>query len=52
VGRTATHEIALEPRSAYVMRGPARTSYEHHIPAVRERRYSITFRTLRTLAGG
>jgi alkylated DNA repair dioxygenase AlkB len=50
--RTATHEIALEPRSAYVMRGPARTSYEHHIPAVRERRYSITFRTLRTLPGG
>jgi alkylated DNA repair dioxygenase AlkB len=45
--RTATHQITLEPRSAYVMAGPARTSYEHHIPAVRELRYSITFRTLR-----
>jgi len=45
--RTATHQIALERRSAYVMAGPARTYYEHHIPAVGELRYSITFRTLR-----
>jgi alkylated DNA repair dioxygenase AlkB len=45
--RLATHEIRLEPRSAYLMTGPARTSYEHHIPAVSTLRYSITFRTLR-----
>jgi len=45
--RTATHQIGLERRSAYVMAGPARTAYEHHIPAVGELRYSITFRTLR-----
>ena len=45
--RSATHEIALEPRSAYLMTGASRTAYEHHIPAVDALRYSITFRTLR-----
>jgi hypothetical protein len=45
--RRATHEITLEPRSAYLMTGSARTSCEHHIPPVAELRYSITFRTLR-----
>jgi alkylated DNA repair dioxygenase AlkB len=45
--RTATHEILLEPRSAYLMTGAARSEYEHHIPAVASLRYSITFRTLR-----
>jgi alkylated DNA repair dioxygenase AlkB len=45
--RTATHEIALERRSAYLMAGEARNAYEHHIPAVAALRYSITFRTLR-----
>jgi alkylated DNA repair dioxygenase AlkB len=45
--RTTTHEITLEPRSAYLMRGEARSRYEHSIPAVTNRRYSITFRTLR-----
>lgn len=45
--RVATHEIRLEPRSAYVMTGEARNHYEHHIPAVDALRYSITFRTLR-----
>jgi alkylated DNA repair dioxygenase AlkB len=45
--RIATHEILLEPRSAYLMTGEARHRFEHHIPAVAERRYSITFRTLR-----
>ena len=46
--RTTTHQIALEPRSVYVMGGESRSAFEHHIPAVTERRYSITFRTLRT----
>ena len=45
--RSATHEIMLDRRSGYLMRGPSRTSYEHHIPAVNALRYSITFRTLR-----
>jgi alkylated DNA repair dioxygenase AlkB len=45
--RTATHEITLERRSAYLMTGTSRSLYEHHIPAVSTLRYSITFRTLR-----
>jgi alkylated DNA repair dioxygenase AlkB len=45
--RRATHEIQLAPRSAYVMAGPSRTSYEHAIPPVAALRYSVTFRTLR-----
>jgi len=45
--RTATHEVLLEPRSAYLLTGEARNAYEHHIPAVATLRYSITFRTLR-----
>jgi alkylated DNA repair dioxygenase AlkB len=45
--RTATHEIVLDRRSAYLMTGESRSSYEHHIPAVSALRYSITFRTKR-----
>ncbi len=41
--------IALEPRSAYLLAGPARTEWEHSIPAVERLRYSITFRNV--LAG-
>ncbi len=40
-------EQVLEPRSAYVLTGLSRTTWQHSIPAVREERYSITFRTLR-----
>ena len=40
-------ELAAEPRSGYVLAGEARTSWEHSIPATKELRYSITFRTLR-----
>lgn len=47
IRRTATHEIMLARRSAYLMRGEARSAYEHHIPPVAELRYSVTFRTLR-----
>jgi alkylated DNA repair dioxygenase AlkB len=46
--RTATHEIALERRSAYLIAGASRHSFEHHIPAVTTLRYSITFRTVRS----
>lgn len=45
-------EIQLEPRSLYVLRGPARTLWQHSIPAVEALRYSITLRTLRSRAGG
>ena len=44
----ATHEITLERRSAYLMKGESRNAYEHHIPAVTTLRYSITFRTVRS----
>ena len=42
-----TAEFTLPPRSAYVLDGPARREWEHSIPAVKELRYSVTFRTLR-----
>jgi alkylated DNA repair dioxygenase AlkB len=43
--------IILEPRSAYLLTGPARTDWEHSIPPVAERRYSITFRTMKLAKG-
>jgi alkylated DNA repair dioxygenase AlkB len=49
-GRTGTwetRELRLEPRSAYLLTGPARSEWQHSIPAVNELRYSITFRTLK-----
>jgi alkylated DNA repair dioxygenase AlkB len=49
--RTMTHEVVLERRSAYLMTGESRQSYEHHIPPVEEMRYSVTFRTLRGARG-
>lgn len=39
--------LTAEPRSAYLLRGPSRTEWEHSIPAVAGLRYSITFRSLR-----
>ena len=45
--RETTHEVELEPRSAYLITDIARREYEHSIPPVSSRRYSITFRTLR-----
>ena len=45
--RRATYEVELAPRSAYLIRGLARTAFEHHIPAVPDLRYSVTFRTVR-----
>jgi len=45
--RTATHEILLEQRSAYVMTGESRNAFEHQIPPVTALRYSITFRSVR-----
>ncbi|HEY3473213.1 MAG TPA: alpha-ketoglutarate-dependent dioxygenase AlkB [Anaerolineales bacterium] len=42
------YSIAVEPRSAYLLRGIVRAEWEHSIPAVDSLRYSITFRTLRS----
>src|SRR5690349_4602888 len=39
--------LTIEPRSAYLLRGPARRDWEHSIPPLQTLRYSITFRTFR-----
>jgi alkylated DNA repair dioxygenase AlkB len=39
--------VTLEPRSVYLLRGPVRSEWEHSIPPAEERRYSVTFRTVR-----
>ena len=38
--------LIVEPRSAYLLSGPARRQWQHSVPPVSEHRYSITFRTL------
>ena len=40
--------VAAQPRSAYLLAGPARTEWEHSIPAAGGLRYSVTFRSLRS----
>ena len=47
-----TRAVILEPRSAYVLSGPARWQWQHSIPPGKAPRYSITFRTLRSPVGG
>jgi alkylated DNA repair dioxygenase AlkB len=42
-----TFDLTLQPRSVYCLSGEARWGWQHSVPAVRELRYSITFRTLR-----
>jgi len=42
-----TAELVVEPRSLYMLAGAVRTQWQHSIPPTKERRYSITFRTLR-----
>jgi len=39
--------VVAEPRSAYLLSGPARTEWEHGIPPVDQLRYSVTFRNFR-----
>ena len=46
-GERRTFELELAPRSGYVLAGPARTAWQHHVPLAKSLRYSITFRTLR-----
>jgi alkylated DNA repair dioxygenase AlkB len=37
--------LQANPRSAYLLSGPSRTTWEHSIPPLDRLRYSITFRT-------
>jgi DNA oxidative demethylase len=46
-GVRSTAALELAPRSAYLLSGKARWSWQHSIPATKELRYSITFRTLK-----
>ena len=41
-------KVTLTPRSAYLLSGKVRTDWEHSIPPVEARRYSVTFRTFRS----
>ena len=45
--RWERHTIRAAPRSAYLLRGAARTEWEHSLAPVATLRYSATFRTLR-----
>ncbi|MDP9383879.1 MAG: alpha-ketoglutarate-dependent dioxygenase AlkB [Actinomycetota bacterium] len=46
-GERSVAALELAPRSAYLLSGKARWSWQHSIPATKELRHSITFRTLR-----
>jgi alkylated DNA repair dioxygenase AlkB len=46
-GERSVGELDLAPRSAYVLSGKARWSWQHSIPATKALRYSVTFRTLK-----
>jgi alkylated DNA repair dioxygenase AlkB len=39
--------VITEPRSAYLLRGPAREEWQHSIAPMEALRYSLTFRSLR-----
>ena len=39
--------LEVAPRSAYLLRGPARSEWQHSLPPVATLRYSVTFRTLK-----
>src|SRR5690348_12967743 len=39
--------LIVEPRSVYLLRGPARTQWQHSIPPAERLRYSVTFRSMR-----
>ena len=39
--------LSVAPRSAYLLRGPAREQWEHSVPAVGALRYAVTLRTFK-----
>ena len=45
--RWERRSVLLEPGSAYLIAGEARTQWEHSIPPVAGLRYSVTFRSMR-----
>jgi alkylated DNA repair dioxygenase AlkB len=45
-GKWRRMSLTVEPRSAYLLSGPARSVWEHSIPPQEALRYSVTFRTL------
>jgi alkylated DNA repair dioxygenase AlkB len=46
-GRWDRRNVTLQPGSAYLIAGEARTEWEHSIPPVEQLRYSVTFRSMR-----
>ena len=46
--RTDVIKLTLQPRSIYLLRGPARWAWQHSISPTKTLRYSITFRTAAT----
>jgi alkylated DNA repair protein (DNA oxidative demethylase) len=46
-GERSVAAIELAPRSAYLLSGKARWSWQHSITAAKDLRYSVTFRTLK-----
>jgi alkylated DNA repair dioxygenase AlkB len=45
-------KVTVQPRSIYLLRGPARWDWQHNVAATKELRYSITFRTPRVRSAG
>jgi alkylated DNA repair dioxygenase AlkB len=48
-GKWLRAEQQLQPGSMYLLTGEARSTWEHSIAPVQELRYSLTFRTLKTM---
>jgi alkylated DNA repair dioxygenase AlkB len=46
-GKNSVISIPVSRRSLYVIQGPGRTDWQHSILPVKQKRYSITLRTLR-----
>jgi alkylated DNA repair dioxygenase AlkB len=44
--RWQRRNLTVGPRSVYLLRGPARSEWEHSIPGVDSLRYSVTFRNV------
>jgi alkylated DNA repair protein (DNA oxidative demethylase) len=44
-------EVLTVPGSLYVMQGPARWEYQHQVVAVKEERFSLTFRSVAESGG-
>jgi len=47
--RASVISFPVQRRSLYILQGPSRTDWQHSITPVKQRRYSITLRTLKEL---